>query len=104
MAKINTSDASSFIITTHTNCPHTGKPCGPATELLKRLEAGIGLAHRSGMVEPDFCLDGTVEVTACVQSCTLAFEASAQAIRLVGDVSAADPALVVAESRRPVVH
>ena len=104
MATINTRDASKFVVTTNTPCPHTGKPCGPATTILKRLEAGIHLAHRSGMVEADFEIEGTVGVKACKQPCTLAYQASATSIRLVCNAAADAPAVLVAERRPSTVH
>ncbi len=75
-------------ITVCTNCRHVGKPCRPGLELLKHLQMAISQAGAA--LADDFCLEGSVCMAGCERPCTVAFQATAKATYLFGDIEDAN--------------
>ncbi|AYG59484.1 DUF1636 family protein [Rhizobium jaguaris] len=71
-------------ITVCTDCRHTGAPCRPGFDLLKRLQAAI--AQAGTVLSEDFSLQGSVCMAGCERPCTVAFQATAKATYLFGDI------------------
>ncbi|MDL2397663.1 DUF1636 domain-containing protein [Rhizobium mayense] len=71
-------------ITVCTDCRHTGAPCRPGLELLKHLQAAI--ARAGAALSDDFSLQGSVCMAGCERPCTVAFQATAKATYLFGDI------------------
>ncbi|MFS8113620.1 DUF1636 domain-containing protein [Rhizobium jaguaris] len=71
-------------VTVCTDCRHTGAPCRPGFDLLKRLQAAI--AQAGTVLSEDFSLQGSVCMAGCERLCTVAFQATAKATYLFGDI------------------
>ena len=71
-------------ITVCTNCRHVGKPCRPGLDLLTHLQAAISQAGAA--LSDDFSLEGSVCMAGCERPCTVAFQATAKATYLFGDI------------------
>ncbi len=85
-------------ITVCTNCRHFGKPCRPGLDLLRHLQAAISQA--GAMLSDDFSLEGSVCMAGCERPCTVAFQATAKATYLFGDIEdAADIGALVSFAR-----
>ena len=71
-------------ITVCTNCRHVGKPCRPGLDLLTHLQTA--LAQAGNALSDDFSLEGSVCMAGCERPCTVAFQATAKATYLFGDI------------------
>jgi len=71
-------------ITVCTDCRHIGVPCRPGLDLLKQLQAAI--AQAGTVLSEDFSLQGSVCMAGCERPCTVAFQATAKATYLFGDI------------------
>lgn len=90
--------AAAHRITVCTNCRHVGRPCRPGLDLLKHLQAAISQAGRT--LSDDFSLEGSVCMAGCERPCTVAFQATAKATYLFGDIEdAADIGALVSFAR-----
>ena len=72
-------------ITVCTNCRHVGAPCHPGLKLLKHLQAAI--AQAGAALSDDFSLEGSVCMAGCERPCTVAFQETAKATYLFGDIA-----------------
>ena len=72
-------------ITVCTNCRHVGAPCRPGLDLLKHLQAAI--AQAGAALSDDFSLQGSVCMAGCERPCTVAFQETAKATYLFGDIA-----------------
>ncbi|WEX76154.1 DUF1636 domain-containing protein [Sinorhizobium numidicum] len=72
-------------ITVSTDCRFTGGPCRLGAELLALLNRSV-----SALGQPlgeDFSIAGTVCMAGCTRPCTIAFQATAKATYLFGDIA-----------------
>ncbi|MBB4188065.1 DUF1636 family protein [Sinorhizobium terangae] len=79
------SDFRQHKITLCTDCRFPGGPCRPGTELLAQLNHSVSALGRP--LDRDFSIAGTVAMAACTRPCTIAFQATARATYLFGDIS-----------------
>ncbi|MBB3571313.1 DUF1636 domain-containing protein [Rhizobium sp. BK491] len=71
-------------ITVCTDCRHFGTPCKPGLRLLSQLQAAIAQAGTA--LSDDFSVAGSVCMAGCTRPCTVAFQATAKATYLFGDI------------------
>lgn len=73
-------------ITVSTECRFTGGHCRLGAELLAKLNRSVSALGKP--FDDDFVVAGTVCMAGCTRPCTIAFQASARATYLFGDVAA----------------
>lgn len=72
-------------ITVCTSCSHKGSACRPGLELIARLRTA--LSDAGGIVGRDFEVSGVGCMAGCDRPCTVAYQATAKATYLFGDIA-----------------